>query len=241
MIFSLSLLPVRCDNKVVILLIFINIIAVCSSCNIFSTRFFTQALKSKNFNNRIDTLSNDLAESIRTDGYYEAEFMDSIMYNTHYETRFKWDTVRFYYIFYKDGTVAQDIFPMHFVNGKLKTQERRRGNIEKYLVNVNKDKRFEQSYFNGLWGIAKLIGDTIRLQAQYNSPLKQNINAMESFWRIDGNELIGLGGRALGPNKTYKIRWKSPSDITKLRFIQFDNIPPSNKSWIRKQKWAWYK
>lgn len=205
------------------------------------SKFFTQKVKSRQFSNCIDLVSNPSKEFIKVDGYYEAEFMDSVMYNVSYGTKFKWDTVRYYYIFYRNKLVAVDIYPIEFSDKKWSYQKKNRKNIENYLKKVQTDSKYASRFYNDVWGIVRINGDTLHIQSQYNSTWRHNINAEESYWKISNHYLTSLGGRALGPPRHYPIRWKSNASKIKLRFIPFEDIPPSNGSWIYNQKWAWCK
>lgn len=216
-------------------LLILNCLMFFVGCSMFSSTSINNKCKPKGFSN---CLGDKKQSVLRTDGYYEAKYMDSVMYNIGYDTHFKWDTVVRYIVVYSDGSMAFDIFPYSITKKGKQHLKKKKSNIEAYFKNIKIDIKYHQSYYENVWGIYEITNDTLNLQVTHASTMRHNLNAFESIAIINSSEQFTLvAGRRLGSRPKSLITMRD-KQLT-YHFIAYSEIPIPELSWIHQQAWAW--
>ena len=194
----------------------------------------------------IDTL-------INIDGYYEemsinkwpctktlqnksGYYIDTVGYDI--------NTAYLRFMFYDNGLIAYNINDRYY-------DDRKKEHIKKDISSFLKD-FFENSeapganYFYGNeWGSYIICGDTIKVQGFYRSmSLNDGWGAWESWYKvIDQNTIERINSFSL-PEKNEPSEASLPPPFERIgghlpTFIPIPVKPPSDKSWILKEKWFW--
>lgn len=196
----------------------------------------------KQFTICIDSNFNMDSSILKTNGFYELTYVDSIL--TEYKNGIQYksfDTFKKYMIFFKDGFYLDNV---SVINNKRYYTPKNSNELELFLEKVCRNPElFEDFFDNDFWGIYKIFNNK-SIKVQSTSKDNQRINGwsvQEKTFNIKNNSTISLGSfKNLEPNSVavpythwYKYWYK-------IKFIPSNNIPEP-ECWLKKEKWLWCK
>jgi hypothetical protein len=180
------------------------------------------------------------ATVLRTDGYYELTYMDSV-FHTRPENAFEyyhsWDTCKERLIFFRDGIFLRRVE----VTNKKGWRVDEEIQFCDFFDNIaNAESEYKNFYRYGSWGIYNIVKDEIVVQYFFTGlrfTPRYNFGSSEDVYKIhnptDIEYLYSEVMKSLPPNYKYK---EKRNNLT-IKFNPCKNMLSSGTAWIKKQKW----